>query len=47
MKEYIHIGRMVASFGLKGELILKHALGKKTILKAVEAVFVEENKGSI
>ncbi len=46
MKEYIHIGRMVASFGLKGELILKHALGKKTILKAVEAVFVEENKGS-
>ena len=46
MKEYIHIGKMVASFGLKGELILKHALGKKTILKAVEAVFVEENKGS-
>ena len=46
MKEYIHIGRLVASFGLKGELILKHALGKKTILKGITAIFVEENKGS-
>ena len=46
MNEYIHIGRMVASFGLKGELILKHALGKKTMLKGIEAVFIEMNKGS-
>ena len=46
MKEYIHIGRLVAPFGLKGEMILKHALGKKTILKGIAAIFVEENKGS-
>lgn len=46
MKEYIHIGKLVAAFGLKGELILKHALGKKTALKDIEAVFVEEHKGS-
>ena len=46
MNEYIHIGRMVASFGLKGELILKHALGKKTMLKGIEAIFIEVNKGS-
>ncbi len=46
MNEYIHIGRMVASFGLKGELILKHALGKKTMLQGIEAVFIEMNKGS-
>ena len=46
MNEYIHIGRMVAPFGLKGELILKHALGKKTMLKGIEAVFIEMNKGS-
>ncbi len=46
MKEYVHIGKLVASFGVKGELILKHALGKKTMLKDVEALFVEENKGS-
>ena len=46
MNDYIHIGRIVASFGLKGEVILKHALGKKTILKGVEAIFIEQNKGS-
>lgn len=46
MDSYIHIGRIVASFGLKGELILKHALGKKTALKGVEVLFVEEQKGS-
>ncbi len=46
MKDYINIGKLVASFGVKGELILKHALGKKTMLKGVEAVFVEEMKGS-
>ncbi len=46
MNEYIHIGKFVATFGVKGELILKHALGKKTALKDVEAIFVEEQKGS-
>jgi 16S rRNA processing protein RimM len=46
MDSYIHIGRFVASFGLKGEVILQHALGKKTALKGVKVVFVEEQKGS-
>lgn len=46
MKDYIHIGRIVASFGLEGEVILKHALGKKTQLKGIEALFIEELKGS-
>jgi 16S rRNA processing protein RimM len=46
MNDYIHFGRIVASFGLKGEVILKHALGKKTMLKGVEAIFIEQNKGS-
>jgi 16S rRNA processing protein RimM len=46
MNDYINIGKIVASFGLKGEVILKHALGKKTELKNIEAIFVEENKGS-
>lgn len=46
MNEYINIGKIVAAFGLKGEVILKHALGKKTELKEIEAIFVEENKGS-
>lgn len=46
MKEYINIGKIVASFGVKGELILLHSLGKKTALKNVAAIFVEETKGN-
>ncbi|MFL9481405.1 ribosome maturation factor RimM [Chitinophagaceae bacterium LWZ2-11] len=46
MSDYINIGRIVAPFGLKGEVILKHALGKKVQFKNIEAVFVEELKGS-
>ena len=46
MNDYINIGRIVSSFGLTGEVILKHALGKKTQLKDVEAIFVEQHKGS-
>ncbi len=46
MNEYINIGKLVATFGVKGELILKHALGKKTTLKGVEAIFIEQKKKS-
>ncbi|GGH79840.1 16S rRNA processing protein RimM [Filimonas zeae] len=44
--DYIHIGKIVATFGVKGELILLHALNRKTALKDVEAVFVEEKNGT-
>lgn len=43
---YIHIGKLVAVFGVKGELILQHALGKKTQFKPQDVLFVEEIKGS-
>jgi 16S rRNA processing protein RimM len=46
MKDYINIGKIVATFGVKGELILKHALGKKTTLKGIEAIFIEQQKNS-
>ncbi len=46
MSSYINIGKIVATFGLKGEVILKHALAKKVNLKGVEAIFVEMTKGS-
>lgn len=46
MKDYINIGKIVAAFGLKGELIITHSLGKKTALTGVTALFVEEVKGS-
>ncbi|BAV10302.1 16S rRNA processing protein RimM [Filimonas lacunae] len=44
--EYIHIGKIVATFGVKGELVLLHALNKRSTLKGVEAVFIEERAGS-
>lgn len=44
--EYIHIGKIVATFGVKGEVILQHALETKATLKGVEALFVEETKGA-
>jgi len=47
MEDYINIGKIVATFGLKGELILQHSLAKKLILKGVEAIFVEQTKGSL
>ncbi|MDB5196513.1 MAG: rRNA processing protein RimM [Flaviaesturariibacter sp.] len=43
---YYKIGKLVSAFGLKGELILKHNLGKKTALKGLQAIFVEERKES-
>ena len=46
MTEYFKIGKLVAASGLKGELILKHTLGKKTSLKGLEAVFIEDKKDS-
>jgi len=46
MTEYFKIGKLVATFGLKGELVLKHNLGKKTSLKGLAAIFIEERKES-
>lgn len=46
MTQYIKIGKLVAVFGLKGELILQHSLGKKTSLKGLDTVFTEDRKNS-
>jgi len=46
MTEYFKIGKIVAGFGLKGEVILKHNLGKKTSLKGLQTIFIEERKQS-
>ncbi len=42
--EYMSIGKLVASFGVKGDLILQHHLGKKTSLKGLEVLFIEVAK---
>ena len=44
--QYFKIGKLVAAHGLKGELVLKHTLGKKTSLKGLKAFFIEEKKNS-
>jgi len=44
MNQYFKIGKLAASFGLKGELVLQHSLGKKTSLKGLETIFTEEGK---
>lgn len=46
MTEYFIIGKLVAVHGLKGELLLVHELGKKTSLKGLAAIFIEEKKDS-
>jgi 16S rRNA processing protein RimM len=43
---YFNIGKLAASHGLSGELILQHSLGKKTALKGLEVIFIEDKKDS-
>lgn len=37
----------MATFGVHGELILKHHLGKKTSLKGLETLFIEDKKDEL
>ena len=46
MVEYFKIGKFVAAHGVNGELVLKHELGKKTSLKGLQTIFIEEKKDS-
>lgn len=44
MTNYVSIGKLVATFGYKGEMVLQHNLGKKTALKGLDTIFIEERK---
>ncbi|MFI5131779.1 MAG: ribosome maturation factor RimM [Chitinophagales bacterium] len=46
MINYFKIGKFVAVHSLNGELLLKHSFGKKTSLKGLQAIFIEEKKDS-
>lgn len=46
MSQYFKIGKLAASHGLKGDLVLQHSLGKKTSLKGLETIFIEDKKDS-
>ena len=41
---YRNIGKLVAVFGLQGDLVLQHRLGKKTALKGLKTIFLEDKK---
>lgn len=44
--EYFNIGKIVATHGLDGKMILRHSLGKRSALPGLETLFIEESKGS-
>lgn len=44
MPSYLSIGKIVAVHGLQGELILRHSLGKKSSLKGLTTLFIEDKK---
>jgi 16S rRNA processing protein RimM len=42
LTDTINIGKVVASFGLQGELVVKHGLGRKTDLKGLAVLFISD-----
>ena len=46
MNNYFKIGRLAGTFGLQGQVVLEHSLGKKTSLKGLENIFIEKNENS-
>ncbi|MDR3716504.1 MAG: 16S rRNA processing protein RimM [Puia sp.] len=47
MSNYRNIGKLVASFGVDGEMVLHHRLGKKTSLKGLKVIFLEDKKDEL
>lgn len=46
MNEYVNIGKIVATHGVNGAVIIKHNLAKKAAFKKGSIIFIEEVKGS-
>lgn len=46
MPSYFNIGKIVATFGLQGELILLHKLGRLDALQGIDTLFIEARKDS-
>jgi 16S rRNA processing protein RimM len=41
---YRNIGKIVSAFGLKGEMIVQHHLGKKIAVSKIKVIFLEQKK---
>ncbi len=46
MNNYFKIGKLAGTFGINGQVVLEHSLGKKTSLKGLENIFIEQNENS-
>jgi 16S rRNA processing protein RimM len=46
LKNYIQIGKLVATHGVNGTLVLHHHMGKKTSFKDLKVIFLENLPGS-
>lgn len=46
-KTYRNIGKIVSAFGLKGDLILLHHLGKKIAVSKMKVIFLEQKKDEL
>ncbi|MFZ9261947.1 MAG: ribosome maturation factor RimM [Chitinophagaceae bacterium] len=45
MEQYVVIGKIIAIFGVKGELIIQHHLGEDVDAEAIKIIFIEEKGG--
>lgn len=47
MEKYFKIGKIVATHGVTGKVVLQHSLGKVSDLKGTEAIFLEIQKDNL
>jgi 16S rRNA processing protein RimM len=45
--QYFSIGKLVSTFGVNGQLVLQHSLGKKTSLKGIQVIMVEVKRNDL
>jgi 16S rRNA processing protein RimM len=47
MINYLALGKLAATFGFGGEMVLQHHLGKKSALKGLQTLFIEKQKDEL
>ena len=46
-KSFRNIGKIVSAFGLKGEMIARHGLGKKIVVSKIKVIYLEQKKDEL
>jgi 16S rRNA processing protein RimM len=46
-KSYRNIGKIVSAFGLKGDVVVLHHLGKKIAVSKIKVIFLEQKKDEL